>query len=187
MLTVCMLFGVYGSHSWESQGCACWVRRPRPPRVCRGLVTRRERGRETAVERAKSWARSAKPRRAQTSKTPPPTHNDSVILAVFKFNTCIPTTFHLPSDTMLFGFTDSDPSVYLSCVHGYIHTSTVNFRTHFHCSDQQRRLWEWWWAGCFVNETNVKLRIGFKVFIGLTVVTAFWVAPVPARYTKFKT
>lgn len=73
------------SDSWENLECAFQVRRHRLARARQVLATRRERARETAEERAKNWAKSARQQKAQTLKILLLIHNDTAVLDIFKF------------------------------------------------------------------------------------------------------
>lgn len=80
-----VVFSVCMSRSWGSPGCVCRARRRRLAKARPALETRRGRVRETAEERARSWAKWARRQKAQMSKIPPLTHNDAAALDLFQF------------------------------------------------------------------------------------------------------
>lgn len=92
-------------YSWESLACVFRVKKHRLARARRGLATRRERVRETAEERAKSWVKSARQQKAQTLKILPLIHNDTAVLDIFKFT---PHFLFLSVFDNISGFTNCD-------------------------------------------------------------------------------
>lgn len=79
----------WSSHSWGNPEHACRVKRHNLAKVRRGPVTMREKARETAEERAKSWAKSARQQKAQMLKIPLLIHSDTAALDIFKIIPCI--------------------------------------------------------------------------------------------------
>lgn len=77
------------SHSWGNPEHVCRVKRHNLAKVRRGPVTMREKARETAEERAKSWAKSARQQKAQMLKIPLLIHSDTAALDIFKIISCI--------------------------------------------------------------------------------------------------